>query len=279
MMNQSQSQDRASRRSVLKLGAAFGASALLPVGAARAASDPAVAEGAKKEGTVSLYSSASTGPSNAIAEAFKKKFGINVLVYRAGSADVATRVQSEESAGRTQADALIIEEPGLGLLVPYLAAYDSPERGAIAAVYKQPQSTLIRMYMAQIGWNTNAVKAGAPTDWKDQLDPNASSQDARAEAGRIVARSIANGNLDPNDRTYLAKLVAARTGISQQDAEKRIDDTMAKMKAAAEKAKQAADAARKATASASFYLFFSMLIGAFIASAAGALGGKQRDEF
>ena len=114
---------------------------------------------------------------------------------------------------------------------------------------------------------------------KDQPDPNASSQDARAEAGRIVARSIANGNLDPNDRTYLAKLVAARTGISQQDAEKRIDDTMAQMKAAAEKAKQAADAARKATASASFYLFFSMLIGAFIASAAGALGGRQRDEF
>jgi hypothetical protein len=34
---------------------------------------------------------------------------------------------------------------------------------------------------------------------KDQPDPNASSQDARAEAGRIVARSIANGNLDPND--------------------------------------------------------------------------------
>jgi hypothetical protein len=52
---------------------------------------------------------------------------------------------------------------------------------------------------------------------------------------------------------------------------------MAQMKAAAEKAKQAADAARKASASASFYLFFSMLIGAFIASAAGAIGGRQRD--
>jgi hypothetical protein len=38
------------------------------------------------------------------------------------------------------------------------------------------------------------------------------------------------------------------------------------MKAAADKAKQAADAARKAAAKASFYLFFSMLIGAFIAS-------------
>ena len=111
---------------------------------------------------------------------------------------------------------------------------------------------------------------------KDQPDANASSQDARAEAGRIVARSIANGNLDPNDRTYLAKLVAARTGISQQDAEKRIDDLMSQVKAAEDKAKAAADTARKASAKASFYLFFSMLIGAFIASAAGALGGRQR---
>ncbi|MCE9658514.1 MAG: extracellular solute-binding protein [Burkholderiales bacterium] len=160
-----------SRRSVLKLGAAAGASSLLPFGVARAASDPAVVEAAKKEGTVSLYSSASTGPSNAVAEAFKKKYGVNVLVYRAGSADVATRVQSEEAAGRPQADALIIEEPGLGLLLPFLASYDSPERAAIPAQYKQPQSTLIRMYMAQIGWNTNAVKTGAPADWKDLLDP------------------------------------------------------------------------------------------------------------
>ena len=93
----------------------------------------------------------------------------------------------------------------------------------------------------------------------------------------MLARSIANGNLDPNDRTYLAKLVAARTGMSQQDAEKRVDEVVAQMKAAADKAKQAADAARKAAAKASFYLFFSMLIGAFIASAAGAIGGRQRD--
>jgi hypothetical protein len=114
---------------------------------------------------------------------------------------------------------------------------------------------------------------------KDQPDPNASPQDARAEAGRILAKSVANGSLDPNDRAYLAKLVAARTGVSQQDAEKRIDDTMRQMQDAENKAKAAADTARKASAKASFYLFFSMLIGAFIASAAGALGGRQRDQF
>jgi hypothetical protein len=113
---------------------------------------------------------------------------------------------------------------------------------------------------------------------KDQPDANASAQDAQAEASRIALRAVANGSLDQGDRTYLAKLIAARTGISQQDAEKRIDDVMAQMKAAEDKAKEAADAARKVSASTSFFLFFSMLIGAFIASAAGALGGRLRDD-
>ncbi len=163
-----------SRRTLLQAGAALaGAASFLRIpGASAATADPQLVEAAKKEGTVTLYSSASTGPTNAVAEAFKKKYGINVTVYRAGSADVATRVQSEESAGRTQAGALIIEEPALSLLTPYLATYDPPERAAIAAEYKAPKYTLIRMYVSQLGWNSNAVKAdAAPKDWKDLLDP------------------------------------------------------------------------------------------------------------
>src|SRR5688500_274466 len=160
------------RRTMLQMSAALAAGALLPGRVLQAASDPKIIEAARKEGSVSLYSSASTGPSNAIAEAFRKKFGINVSVYRAGSADVATRVQAEESAGRPQADALIIEEPALSLLTAYLAEYDSPERAAIDAAYKAPKYTLIRMYMAQLGWNSNAVQgAETPKDWKDLLDP------------------------------------------------------------------------------------------------------------
>ena len=163
------------RRTLLQAGAlaATGAGALWYARHANAApSDPKVIEAAKKEGAVSLYSSASTGPSNAVAEAFKAKYGIPVSVYRAGSADVATRVQTEEKANRTQADALIIEEPALSLLLPFLAKYDSPERAAIDAAYKAPNYTLVRMYMSQIGWNTTKVKgADTPKDWKDLLDP------------------------------------------------------------------------------------------------------------
>jgi len=158
------------RRTLLKLGGAVAGASLAPWAVAQ--SDPKIIEAAKKEGTVSLYSSASTGPTNAVAEAFRKKYGIPVSVYRAGSADVATRVQTEEGANRTQADVLIIEEPALSLVLSYLANYDSPERAVIDAAYKGPQYTLIRMYLSQIGWNANAVKGDAvPKDWKDLLDP------------------------------------------------------------------------------------------------------------
>ena len=57
----------------------------------------------------------------------------------------------------------------------------------------------------------------------DQPKPDASSQEVTGEASRVLARSIASGDLDAGDKTYLAKLVAAHTGMSQQDAEKRVD--------------------------------------------------------
>ncbi|MBV9488933.1 MAG: hypothetical protein JO069_04305 [Verrucomicrobia bacterium] len=110
-----------------------------------------------------------------------------------------------------------------------------------------------------------------------QLNANAPAAEARSEAEHMLARSVMTGSIEPADRTYLAQLVAARTGISQADAEKRVDDVLAKVNAAEEKAKQVANRARKAAASFSFFTFFSMLIGAFIACVAAALGGRERD--
>ena len=69
--------------------------------------------------------------------------------------------------------------------------------------------------------------------------------------------------------------------MSQQDAEKRVDDVVAKAKAtadeAATKAKEAADAARKAGAGLAMWSVVAMLIGAFVASYAATLGGRHRD--
>jgi hypothetical protein len=107
------------------------------------------------------------------------------------------------------------------------------------------------------------------------------SANPRAEVARIFATSIQNGSLAADDRTYLAQTVAARTGMAPADAEKRVDDVYARMTAAAAKAKatakDAADKARKAAATAALWLTVSLLLGAFVASLAATFGGRLRD--
>jgi hypothetical protein len=125
---------------------------------------------------------------------------------------------------------------------------------------------------------TQANPSAYSIDTLFRSDHPTATQDSRAEATRILVTDIKNGEFPAGDRTYLAQLVAARAGISQADAEKRVDDVIAKAKAAEIKAKQIADAARKAAAYLSIFTAVSMLIGAFIAAAAAALGGSHRDE-
>jgi hypothetical protein len=113
-----------------------------------------------------------------------------------------------------------------------------------------------------------------------QTSPSAqeSSADAKAEAGRILATAT-TGDISQSDHDYLVQLVAAKTGMSASDAGKRVDDVFAKERQAIDKAKQAANTARKAASSFAFYTGFSMLVGAFIACVAGAIGGRQRDAY
>jgi hypothetical protein len=80
---------------------------------------------------------------------------------------------------------------------------------------------------------------------------------------RLFTSSFHNGNdLNPADRTYVAKVVAARTGLSQADAEK---------------VKADLDAARKAAMQIAIWLTLSLFIGAFSASLAATEGGGLRD--
>jgi len=111
-----------------------------------------------------------------------------------------------------------------------------------------------------------------------QPDADAAPGNAAAEATRILATGITNGEVSAADRTYLAQLVAARTGLPQADAQTRVDSVIAQEKAAETKARQAADTARKAASAFSIFTALSMLIGAFIASVAASLGGRLRDE-
>jgi hypothetical protein len=100
---------------------------------------------------------------------------------------------------------------------------------------------------------------------------NGNAQESRGELRRLFTSDFRKGNdLKPADRQYVAKLVAARTGLSQADAEKRVNDVVTQAKADM-------DAARKATAQLAFWLTASLLIGAFCASLAATEGGGLRD--
>jgi hypothetical protein len=94
---------------------------------------------------------------------------------------------------------------------------------------------------------------------------------SRAELGRVIASGMTKGkDVSATDRTYAAKIVARRTGMSQADAEKRVNETIAE-------AKKAADDARKVAAKLSLWLAASMLAGALAASLAATEGGLLRD--
>ena len=112
----------------------------------------------------------------------------------------------------------------------------------------------------------------------DKPDPGANPQQAAAQASRILANGLSSGDMPAADKAYLAQLVSSRTGLTQADAQKRVDDAIERTKAAAMKVKQAADAARKAAAQLSIFTALSMLVGAFIACVAAAFGGSYRDE-
>ncbi len=114
----------------------------------------------------------------------------------------------------------------------------------------------------------------------DSLYRGATAPDANAsaEAGRILATE-ARGAVTPADKAYLSQQIVARTGISQAEAEARVDGAIARIDDARQKAADAAEAARKAAVGFFTVLFISLLVGAFIASVAAALGGRLRDKY
>jgi len=96
------------------------------------------------------------------------------------------------------------------------------------------------------------------------------STDTRAEMVRLFTTSFRTGDLKPADKTYVAKVVSARTGLNEADAEKRVTDVTAQVKADL-------DSARKAAMQIAMWLTLSLFIGAFSASLAATEGGGLRD--
>lgn len=133
-------------------------------------------DGAKREGFVTLYSSAVIADTNAIIQAFEKKYGVQVRLWRGSSDDILRRAVTEargeryeadlaETAGNSmeglQRERLLAEvsSPAFAQLMPQAVV---PHRGWIAD----------RLSVFTVAYNTTVVKAAdVPKSYADLADP------------------------------------------------------------------------------------------------------------
>jgi hypothetical protein len=91
----------------------------------------------------------------------------------------------------------------------------------------------------------------------------------RQEVYRLLLKSSST-TMAPSDHDYLVQMISARTGLSQADAEKRVNDVTTDLKVSADKA-------RKGAAHLALWLAASMLFGALAAALTAIEGGTLRD--
>lgn len=133
--------------------------------------------------------------------------------------------------------------------------------GAASATASRASSGPMDIYVDQLLRPGPGAAASSPTS------PN----DSRAELSRLLTASFRSGkDMSLDDKTYVAQVVAKNTGMSQDEAQKRVDQTIVT-------AKSNLDAARKAAMQLAYWIVASLLIGAFSASLAATEAGAFRD--
>ena len=189
-------------------------------------------DGAKKEGALVWYMSASIEDAQAILLAFSKKYPfLKTDFFRAGSARLFNRIMNEARAGKVLFDLVAVR--GLethqlvkaGLLQPYV----SPESAAYPAGFKDSKGYWVDYFDSYnvIGYNTQLVaREQAPKSWEDLLDPKwkgkialdeenfswygAMTQKWGKEKTQRYMRALAKQDIQlRNGQTLIAQLMAA----------------------------------------------------------------------
>jgi len=104
----------------------------------------------------------------------------------------------------------------------------------------------------------------------DRLETDRNDAIARAEAERILAKGVHETQFPVSDQDYLSRLTAAKTGITQAEATRRVSDVIAEVR-------QAEETTQKAAGRLLVWTFLALMMGAFSASFAATLGGRHRD--
>ena len=188
--------------------------------------------GAKKEGELTIYTSAQSDDIGAVAKAFEAKYGVKVNLWRAGSEKVLQRAVTEARGGRHAVDVIETNGPELEMLhrEQILQAVKSPHLADLIPAAIRPHGEWVgtRLNVFALAYNTKLVKKEelpktfadlAHPRWKGRLGIEADDQDWLAgvmaqlgeQQGTQIFRDIVrnNGISVRRGHTLLTQLVVS----------------------------------------------------------------------
>jgi iron(III) transport system substrate-binding protein len=183
---------------------------------AGASGQDALVSAAKKEGSVTWYSSIPQEPMDAVAQEFQKRYGIKINITRGLTGQLTQRLSAEQDSGRPAADVVNLADP--------IAFGDMTKKGWLTELEPQdvpglsdwPADSLIDnnrivtgIQVAAVAFNTDQVKKSDLRNWESLLDPKFKNQIILADPAAVPPwLSLMMYLRDNVDKDYLTRLAA-----------------------------------------------------------------------
>jgi iron(III) transport system substrate-binding protein len=177
-------------------------------------------DGAKREGELTVYTSAQSTDLGPVLEAFEKKYGVKTSLWRAGSEAVLNRAIQEARAGRDTVDVVETNGPELESMSreQILQAIKSPHHADLIAPAIRPHGEWVgtRLNVFVQAYNTKLVKKEElPKTWEELADPKWKGRLGIEQEDSDWLAGIF-GEIGEERGTKLFKQIVANNGISNR---------------------------------------------------------------
>ena len=175
-------------------------------------------DAARKEGSLTLYTSNAAPTIQALSADFEKRYGVRVNVWRASSAKVLQRLTAEKKANRWDFDAVSVSAQELealyreGLLQEVNSSLHRDMLEGTVPAHRGWAPQFINVFVQ--AYNTKAVKKEElPRRWTDLLEPRWKGRlGVEAKAGEWYCSLLKE--LGEKQGSELLRQIAARNGLS-----------------------------------------------------------------
>jgi iron(III) transport system substrate-binding protein len=200
------------RLSRLVLGVALAAAG------ASSAQDAGLVDRARREGTLTLYTSMQLVDSGPLTQAFEKRYGIKVALWRASGEKIAQRVITEARGGRHDVD--VVETDGAQMEILHREKQLAPLRGAsltdippsLVPAHRSYAPTRLSLYV--MAYNTRLVAPNEiPNTYEDLLAPKWAGRFGIEAADVAWFAAVAKSMGDPRGVDFFRRLAANKPSL------------------------------------------------------------------